>query len=84
MRFTEQDDTKREIAIEARASADGAFAIAFALLRMTDAFKGIAGALHRLGTADAATPMGAIEVLSGEVGRVADAIQSVADNLDAA
>lgn len=35
----------------------------------------VASAIHRLGTADAATPMGAIEMLSMEIKRIADVLQ---------
>jgi hypothetical protein len=57
---------------------DGLYAIAGAI-------SDLAHAIHRLGTNDAATPMGAIEVLSVEIkegtSRVADAIGEVASML---
>jgi hypothetical protein len=50
----------------ARAEAgDGQFAVAFALLE-------VANALYKLGVADAATPMGAIEHLAGHLGEKLD------------
>lgn len=61
------------------AAGDAPYAIAYGLVRLAKGAEAIAHAIHRLGTADAATPMGAVEVLSKEVGRVADAMQSVAD-----
>jgi hypothetical protein len=39
-------------------------------------------AVHKLGTADAATPMGAIELLSSEVKRVADGLFAIATSID--
>jgi hypothetical protein len=53
-------------------------AIAEALVKISDSNLAIARAIHRLGTADAATDQGAIEVLSGSVGRVADALDFLA------
>lgn len=41
---------------------------------LVDAVKQVASALRRLGTADAASPMGAIEVLSVSVKEAGDAI----------
>lgn len=49
---------------------DGLFAIA----RSID---GLAYQIKNLGTADAATPMGAIEILAKEVGRVAESLSSI-------
>lgn len=46
---------------------DGAFAIACALCA-------VGRAIQRLGTADAATPFGAVEMLSKEVKSIADSI----------
>lgn len=61
---------------------DGAFAIAYALLELANQQRRTAVGIERLGLGDAATPMGAIELLSkglndsGE--RIADAIRSLA------
>jgi hypothetical protein len=55
-------------------AGDGAFGIAFALLELARAQKATAVALDRLGTADAATSMGAIEMLSLEIKNGAEAI----------
>lgn len=73
-------DTDLENAIRDECEAGKpSFAIAYGLVRVAAAGEAIAHAIHRLGTADAATPLGAVEVLSGEVGRMADAIASVAE-----
>jgi len=58
---------------------DGSFAIAYALLELTDMQDKTAVAIYALGNANAATPMGAIEGLSREVGRVAAAIAELAE-----
>lgn len=52
-------------------AGDGQFAIACAIMH-------VARALDRLGTADAATPMGAIEFLAVEVKGVATAMEDMA------
>lgn len=58
---------------------DGQYAIAIALLR-------VAAAIDRLGNADAATPMGAIEGLAAHLGEkvdnLASSIQSIAEAID--
>ena len=50
---------------------------------LTDAITEVATALHRLGIRDAATPMGAVEILSLEVrngsAAIAEALNNVAD-----
>ena len=43
---------------------DGQFAIAFAIMQVAREHKNVAYQLGRLGLADAATPMGAIEMMS--------------------
>ncbi len=58
-------------------SHDGEFAVAYAILVLADKMDGIARALRLLGTADAATPMGALEVVSASLERIADAISDV-------
>jgi hypothetical protein len=55
---------------------DGAFAIAFALMRLAKQQERTANALNRLGLADAATPMGAIEALGVMIKEGADRIAS--------
>jgi len=62
--------------IEDLAREDGSYAIAYALLQLAEQAKRAARAIDRLGLADAATPMGAIEVLSIELKRIADAMES--------
>lgn len=64
-------------------AGDGSFAIAFALMEIAREQKRVGYALERLGLGDAATPMGALEALSVNLGEsvdwVASAIQNVAD-----
>jgi hypothetical protein len=59
--------------LERAEAGDGQFAVAHALLE-------VANALHKLGVADAATPMGAIESLGAHLGEklnhLADATSS--------
>ena len=56
----------------------GLFAIARAILGSADHLNDVAYALRALGTADAATRMGAIELLSMEVRKIAEAIEGYA------
>jgi hypothetical protein len=62
---------------------DGSFAIAYALLKLATESGNISYQLGRLGLAEAATPMGAVELLSlqlKETGEgIADALQAIAD-----
>lgn len=58
---------------------DGAFAIALALLKLAEAQERTARALNKLGLAEAATPLGAMELLAKEVGGVREAISAVAE-----
>jgi len=73
---TFQSPNERDRNLEAANVVDGLFAIARALERLADA-------VHRLGTNDASTNMGAIEVLSLEVkngfGLLRSAISELAD-----
>ena len=54
------------------------------LMAIAKSLQGVARAIDRLGTADAATPMGAIEVLSKEMNEgfsiLADAVIHAADS----
>lgn len=61
-------------------NGDGAFAIAYALLELAEAQKNTATQLKFLGTGDAATTMGAIELLASEVKHVSEAINALADS----
>lgn len=56
---------------------DSSFAIAWALLDLSDSQEAIAKALQKLGNSEASTHLGAIEALGMEVGKVADAISSI-------
>ena len=53
---------------------------------LADALNSIAAALSRLGTADAATPMGAIEHLVMEMeessGKISDGLHAIADAIE--
>jgi hypothetical protein len=68
--------------IEEKARQDGGYAVAYALLRLADAQDRTALWLKHLGLADAATPMGAIEVLSVEFKRMADSMTSIAEGVE--
>lgn len=58
--------------IEERARTDGSYAIAYALLKLTEAQTRAARSLERMGMNDASGPMGAIEMVSYELKRIAD------------
>lgn len=59
---------------EDRAEAgDGMFAIAYAILQLAQTTQNVASALNRLGTADAATPMGALEAHGKHMGECLEA-----------
>jgi hypothetical protein len=58
------EDRQVEEAIRRRAMHDSGFAIAYAVLRLAAAQDRTATWVKNLGTADAATPMGAIEALA--------------------
>lgn len=63
---------------------DAGFAIAYALIDLTDAQEATAKALQRLGMADAATPMGAIETLALEVKNAARLLTEAMERADSA
>jgi hypothetical protein len=67
------DDT-----ITKKAHSDGAYAVANALLSVAQAQLETARSIQRLGNADAATHLGAIEGLSIMTERVAKALESIA------
>jgi hypothetical protein len=58
-------------------TGDGAFAIAWALMDLSDSQEATAKAIQKLGNADAATPFGAIESLGMQVEKIADAISAL-------
>lgn len=72
-------------AIRAKAAGEGTFAIAWAIIRLAEAQRATATSLALLGKGDAATPMGALEMLAGEVkagsAAIANALGEIADNL---
>lgn len=70
-----QRNPKLESAIEVLAGGDSLAAVAYAVLRLAEAQADVAAALRQLGLADAATPMGALEVLAKEVSGIASAIR---------
>jgi hypothetical protein len=60
---------------EERARAgDGAFAIAYAISKLTDAQIATARALNKLGVAEASTPYGAMENLAMQLTRAGEAV----------
>ena len=70
----DEEDARRMFLDKSRS---GEFAVAYAILVLADKTDGVARALRLLGTADAATPMGALEVVSASLERIADAISDV-------
>ena len=58
--------------IEDRARTDGSYAVAYALLKLAEAQTRTARSLERMGMNDASGPMGAIEMVSYELKRIAD------------
>ena len=66
--------------IEEKARADSGYAVAFALLRLADVQRRLVVEVNRLGNADAATPMGAIELLGKTVG---EKMEMMGEGLDA-
>jgi hypothetical protein len=66
-------DMTIEQIIGRKAKIDAFYAIAYALLEVAAAQRETAREINHLGVADAATPMGAIEVLADQVRRIADA-----------
>lgn len=69
----QQQDIREIIEKKARAG-DGAYAIAYALLDLSDSQEATAKALNRLGNADASTHLGAIENLSMQTVHAAETI----------
>jgi hypothetical protein len=53
---------------------DGQYAIAIALCR-------VAAAIDRLGTANAATPMGALEMVAFELSKIGPALAAISDTI---
>lgn len=66
-----QPDLREVIEKKAR-SGDGAYAIAYALLDLSDSQEATAKALGRLGNGNASTDFGAIESLSMQLTRAAE------------
>jgi hypothetical protein len=67
--------------IEENAHDNAGYAIAYALLQLADAHRSAAIALRNLGTGNAATEMGVVEMLAGEVGRIAEALRHIVDKM---
>ncbi len=61
-----------ELHLEINPDTQAAELVTLGLLAISESLDGLTNALHRLGTADAATPMGAIEALAKEVGEGLD------------
>jgi hypothetical protein len=64
----------REIIEEKARKGEGAYAIAFALLDLSDSQEATAKALNRLGNGNASTDFGAIEGLSMQIVQAAEAL----------
>lgn len=62
--------------ITERAEDNGAYAIAYALLRVADQ-------IRKLGLNDAATSMGAVELLASEVAKIGPALSHLAEVVEA-
>jgi hypothetical protein len=62
-----QDEVRIDEAIQDQAAADPHFAQAYATLRLAEQLGEVKYALHLLGSADASSPLGAVEMLAGEV-----------------
>jgi hypothetical protein len=74
MNRTQSELAEIEDHFENMAGKDGLFAIAFALLQLVEAQQEIAYQIKKLGNADAATPMGAIEAFGAHIGEKLDAL----------
>ncbi len=61
--------------IEKKAETEGDFAIAYALLSVSQGLSSIASSLNRLGLGNASTDMGAMELLASEVKRIAESVE---------
>ena len=70
----------REIIEEKARKGDGAYAIAYALLDLSDSQEATAKALQRLGNGNASTDFGAIENLSMQVVQAAEALGGHIEN----
>lgn len=83
MSSAKPSQSTREFFEERARAGDGAFAVAHAVLSLTDAQLATTRALNKLGFADASTPLGAIENLALELKqgaeRIADSASLIAD-----
>lgn len=73
--------------LEAKAWTDSRYAIAYAIMRLAEETGSVASGLRMLGTADAATPMGAIEahgaLLKDElIPSLTNALNSIAEAIE--
>jgi hypothetical protein len=66
----------KELFAKKAKAGDGLFAIAYAIIDLSESQEATARSVQRLGFGSAATDMGAIEGLGMMVARVADAIES--------
>lgn len=62
-----REEIRIDEAIQDKAATDPGFAAAYALIRVAENLGELSYATHLLGVGDAATPMGAVELLAGEV-----------------
>ena len=71
----------RDLFEEKARKGDGAYAIAYALMDLSDSQEATAKALNRLGLGNASTNMGAIEALGMQVEKAA---QIIGENIESA
>lgn len=60
---------------------DGAFAVAFAIMRLADQQRRVANEINSLGLGNAATPHGALEYLAMQVSQAGDRIAEAISGL---
>ena len=80
--WSEFSDGRVTDELKTRAGTDPGYAIAFALMRLASAQERTAMWLKHLGLADAATPMGALEIVAMEIKAAAAAQGEIAAALD--
>jgi len=76
-----QNDADLRDLIEQEARTDSGYAIAYALLRIAEAQDRTATQLKYLGTGDAASTMGAVELLAMELKGVGQALAEIGNQL---
>lgn len=72
-------DRNIEDSFEELIGEDAGYAVAYAVLQLAKATDRVADQIMALGLGNAATPMGALELLSSEVKRIAGAMEVIAN-----